>query len=165
MKPSLLDLFITPAKLKLVAPAHLVGFKFKFYIGEDKFKGTNDEPIGWNSKKPGWFGFVTKAGHRWYVHRDDLTPESLQLALRELAEKEKGRAERSQRCRERSDAVAKARGEAKKQRGESSALDGREAEIRKLQESKPSLNRLAIALGVARGTLVRKLEKMEKECD
>ena len=163
MKPSLLDLFQPPENLKLVAPPHLVGFKYQFYVGEDRFKGTNDEPIGWNSKRPGWFGFVTKAGNRWYVHRDDLTPESLELALKELGEREKARAERSQRCKERNAAIAKARGEAKKHRGESSTLDGREEEILALQKSNLSINHMAVTLGVAWWTLVRKLKKMEQE--
>ena len=161
--PSLLDILLPPEKLKLVPPGSVEQYRFKYYDGEGRFKGTNDEVIGWNSRRPAWFGFVTKAGNRWYVHRGDLTPESLELALKELEEKEKAKAERSRQCKEREEEKAKTRGEQRRLRVASSYLDGREDEIRALLRAGNNISRAAMALGIARNTLMRKLETMENE--
>lgn len=160
MGPSLLDILLPSFGRKELPPEAEV-FRFRYYAGGGIFKGTNDEVIGWNSRRPGWVGFMSTAGHRWYVHKSDLDPESLKLVLKEI---EKRDGIREQKVRDRKQALiertrmrSKHRGRAK---SDESILDGREAEIVRLRAVHTSVKSLASALKVARGTLDRKLQKM-----
>ena len=157
--PSLIDLLLPKTKPVNALPWTVAHYKFKYYAGEGQFKGTNDEVVGWNTNRPGWFGFLTKADNRWYIHKDDLTPESLELALKELAEKEEEKAKRSAEFKAKELLKIKAREAARRKRGQSSTLDGREKEVRELT-STLTFSAAAKNLGCTRRALERKLALM-----
>jgi|SRR5687768_15685318 len=151
---SLLDILL-PRKVEIDVSPDLSQYKFRYYAGSGAFKGTNDEVIGWNSKRPGWVGFLTPAGHRWYIHRNDITPESWEVIQKILEEKDELR---NRRREERKRAEIE-----RSKRRKSSLLDGREREIEELRSGYRTTNSVAATLGVSWGTANRKILKMEKK--
>lgn len=149
---TLLDMFF-PSKEpdEEAIPLEIQTCRFKYYVGNGELRGTNDEVLGWNAKRPGWLGFTTKGGNRWYIYRTDLTPESLDRALQDLAEKEEAKAEQ----RRRRDAPVKG-----KRKALGSVLDGKEPQLVLLKGKGMSLAGMAREIEANRGTLVRKLTLM-----
>lgn len=162
--PTLFELLVPQTRTDERAAPLEEEFKFVYNAGDDIFKGTNDEVLGWNTKRPDWFGFISKGNNRWYVHKEDLTPASLALALKELAEKEQARAERSRLCKAAEALRIASRQKAGRDRSKFSLLDGKEEEIRLMQEQGATTHKIAALLSVSRGALKRKIEKMEEQC-